>query len=461
MIFILVAGPQVRSGSLESAGWECHLVKQQTRAKKVLVVGAGIAGLAAARELRARGFGLTVLEARARLGGRIWTDRSLGRPIDLGASWIHGVLGNPLTGLAREFGITTSPTDFGDVTLYDAGGRPLPAGHAAAYRDERNRLFDDLQVYAESIDTDVSLAVGIQAILERRGLSAKEQQRFDWFVPGFIEADNAADVEDLSLFYSYEDERFGGEDRLILDGYHQFIQAFAQGLDIRLEHPVTRIDYSSANVKVETDQATFEADAVIVTVPLGVLKAGSIRFVPPLPERKQQAIERLGMGVLDKIVLQFPMAPADWPIETELIGYVSQTRREFPTFLNLYHHNQATILVGFVAGSFARAMEKQPDGDIIARVVGILRSIYGDTLPGPARAVITRWASDPFALGSYSYVPVGASGDDYQALERPVADRLFFAGEATIRPHPATVHGALLSGLREAERIDNLIRQSV
>ncbi|MCB0158048.1 MAG: FAD-dependent oxidoreductase, partial [Caldilineaceae bacterium] len=191
------------------------------------------------------------------------------------------------------------------------------------------------------------------------------------------------------------------------------------------------------------------------TLPLGVLQQGAVSFAPALPRAKQDAIHALGSGLLNKAWLRFPHA--FWPREPEMINYVPATPGRWAEWLNLYHYTGEPILLGFNAGSYGSTLEAWTDAAIIADAMDVLRTIYGPQIPAPDDWQITRWASDPLALGAYSYYAVGTDRATRRALAAPVAGRLFFAGEATSQDHPSTVHGAYMSGVRAAEEIlDNL-----
>ncbi|HEX7448803.1 MAG TPA: FAD-dependent oxidoreductase, partial [Pirellulales bacterium] len=210
--------------------------------------------------------------------------------------------------------------------------------------------------------------------------------------------------------------------------------------------------HDAQGVRIETSLDEFAADRAIVTLPLGVLKAGQVEFSPALPPKKLAAIERLGMGLMNKVVLQY--AERFWPAEAEVLGFASRTPGMFPQFLNLFAATGMPLLVAVVAGDYARALEPLSDEQVVARAQYALRSMFASrTVPEPTAFRVTRWGSDPWTRGSYSYVPVAASGEDYETLAEPVGERLFFAGEATNREFPSTAHGAYLSGLREAARI--------
>jgi len=248
---------------------------------------------------------------------------------------------------------------------------------------------------------------------------------------------------------------FSGDDVVFPQGYSQLTEFLASDLDIRLNQVVEQVSYDANGTSIRTqDGQTYQADYTLVTVPLGVLKSDLITFEPSLPTLKQQAINRLGMGLLNKAYLKFPSA--FWGTESDFLGYVSETRGRWNTWVNMAHYIDEPILMGFNSADYGRAIEAWTDEEIIADAMDVLRSIYGDDIPEPTEWQITRWASDPYALGSYSYYAVGSTPEDRIALDAPVMNRLFFAGEATRTDHPSTVHGAFMSGEDQAQRILSL-----
>ncbi|EHH14433.1 hypothetical protein EGK_00357 [Macaca mulatta] len=222
----------------------------------------------------------------------------------------------------------------------------------------------------------------------------------------------------------------------------------------------------AVNTRSTSQTFIYKCDAVLCTLPLGVLKQQppAVQFVPPLPEWKTSAVQRMGFGNLNKVVLCFDRV--FWDPSVNLFGHVGSTtasRGELFLFWNLY---KAPILLALVAGEAAGIMENISDDVIVGRCLAILKGIFGSSaVPQPKETVVSRWRADPWARGSYSYVAAGSSGNDYDLMAQPITPgpsipgapqpipRLFFAGEHTIRNYPATVHGALLSGLREAGRI--------
>jgi monoamine oxidase len=210
---------------------------------------------------------------------------------------------------------------------------------------------------------------------------------------------------------------------------------------------VNSVTYDQAGVKVETSAGGFSGIKAVVTFPLGMLKQNLVRFDPPLPAKKQAAIDRLEMGVLNKVYLKFPSV--FWDAE-EAISYVGERTGEWCDWLNLAPYIHEPALLAFHGGAKGFEIENFSDEEIIAGAMKTLRVIYGAAIPDPVEYVITRWSEDPLTFGSYSYIPPFASGKDYDALAESVDDVLFFAGEATNREYPSTAHGAYMSGLRAA-----------
>ena len=203
---------------------------------------------------------------------------------------------------------------------------------------------------------------------------------------------------------------------------------------------------------MKTTKGPREADRVVVTLPLGVLKKGSVVFRPALPESKRLAIARLGMGLLDKLWLRFPRA--FWGArDNDLIGFVGANRGAWAETVDFQHVLGKPVLLCFQAGSVARTAEALPDDRIVASAMEWIRAAFGSDAPDPVASQRTRWAADPFAFGSYSFFANGSTPRDVEALAASVGGRVFFAGEATSSNHPATVHGAFASGLRAAQEL--------
>jgi monoamine oxidase len=433
--------------------------------RRVIVVGAGLAGLGAARALRDRGIEVVVLEARDRIGGRVHTTE---QGVDLGAHWIHGSEGNPLTNLARQLAV---PTLFvGGDSSYSGGWDQLllrDADGELVSSDAKLRSIlaaDEVRDAMEALRrrrtrdgaVDISVREALLEVLDSRDLPPDARSAVEWHMALWTRDDCGADDEELSFLW-WDDgyQVYGYGDSVFVEGFSALVYSLAKGLDIRRGHLVRRIAYggkAGTLPRVETDREEFEADAVIVTLPLGVLKANAVQFDPPLPPAKRDAIARLGMGALAKVVLHYDTP--FWPSEQYVFGLHGDGVKSRPTVvLNLWKTHRQPSLVLLVGGSLARCVETWSDDKVREWSRATLRELFGAEPPEPVRIETTDWSHDPFSLGAYSFVGVGSTPADIEALAEPVGARVFFAGEATYRHHWAGAHGAYASGLREAARL--------
>jgi monoamine oxidase len=430
----------------------CSRSTPPTPTKHVLIIGAGMAGLAAARTLHDAGVTVRVLEARDRIGGRVWTSRRWpDAPVDMGASWIHGVRGNPLTPLADANDVRRLPTDYENAVLYDATGVAVSDARWNQIEAQATFALDAAEAFAEARDTDLSLQAALISAGQMEHLSPESRRYLSFYLNTVVEHEFGADVSALSAWYGDDADLYRGGDVIFPDGYDLLATALAHDLDIRRGQNVRSIQYGQDGVIVTTDQGEFRGDCAVVTLPLGVLQQDVVNFAPALPSAKQAAIRALGSGLLNKAWLRFPHA--FWPREPEMLNYAAEQPGRWAEWLSLYHYTGKPILLGFNAGSYARTIEAWTDAAIVADAMDVLRTIYGPGIPDPSDWQITRWASDPLASGAYSFYAVGTDRSTRRTLGAPVADRLFFAGEATSTDHPSTVHGAYASGLRAAKEI--------
>ncbi len=422
-----------------------------------IVVGAGMSGVTAARMLTDAGEDVVVLEARERVGGRMHTDRESGFPVDLGASWVHGIAGSPLWDLVQALGIPTLEYTVGSFQVggrpienFDGDGRPMDATRTAQWVsdvEEADRLL--LDEIARSSPGDTYLDVTERA-LDRSGLDPERIDEIREFFRHRVEEQCGAWIGDLDA-HGLDEDAIDGDEVIFPRGYDELPRRIAAGLDIRFGHAVTRVARTDAGVTVSTMDGEFSARNAIVTVPLGVLKAGAIEFIPSLPAAVSAPIARLGMGVFNKIFIQFP--ESFWNDDSYVVRALGEAGEHWHSWYDVSAISGRPTLLTFAAGPFGRRVQELSDDEIVTDVVAALRALYGGAVGEPTAHWITRWGQDAFSHGSYSHLAVGSSHHDHDDLAGPVDGLLHFAGEATWGEEPATVGAAYYSGHRTAERI--------
>jgi len=420
--------------------------------KSIIIVGAGISGAIMAKTLKDRGFKVLVLEAKNRVGGRMYTDSSsLSVPVDLGAGWIHQQSGNPITKLVKDFKIQSKPTNYDNNQLYNTDGKELEDGKID---NMYNTIMNKCNSNRKSLKEDISIG---QCISQNLPLNMTDQDKRDlnYAINVNLEHEYGSDVKYMSLKNYDEGEEFKGNDLMIL-GYDKIVKELLKGIDVQLNKQVSSIVYTNKGVSVITsDNKEYKADYVAVTVSLGVLKSGKISFNPPLPQAKINSMKNINMGVLNKLVLEFPTV--FWDKNVEVINYVSESKGIWNETFNLANVVNKPVLVMFSTGDLSKEIETWNDNQIINSAMTVLKKIYGPNIPNPIKYAVTRWNSDPHTLGSYSYSGLGSKQpSDRNELMSPILNRVFFAGEASSSLYPATVHGAYLSGLDVANRIIKL-----
>lgn len=418
---------------------------------RVLVIGAGMAGLATARSLHDRGFDVQVLEARDRLGGRIWTSTKWpDMPLDLGASWIHGTDGNPLTELADMADAERLVTSYESSLTYGTDGKELSRDKENQLDRLRKRFYRALRT-AQDSDKDESIRHFVNAWLTKTNADDESRKLLSFILSSEIELEYSGSVERLSTHWYDSAKEFEGEDALFAKGFAVLVDFLAKDLAIRKNQIVSRIDWRGDKVVVTSNQDEHVADKVVVTLPLGVLKAGKIEFTPRLPKPTADAIASLEMGVLNKCYLRF--SKVFWPKDIDWLEYIPINHGVWTEWVSFARVAGQPILLGLNAGARARDIEAWSDKQIVDDAMHTLRIMFGKDIPEPIDFQITRWHSDQFAYGSYSFNSVGSHPKMRSQLATPISRKLFFAGEATSENYFGTVHGAYMSGLRAAKEI--------
>ncbi len=452
----------------------------------MIVIGAGVSGLAAAQLIqeelgkeetvkpkpkwggfiggnRNKAKGQTnndppvlVLEARDRIGGRVYThvDDSVTPPvrIDLGATWIHGSKksGQPIARLATKIGEKLIPDFIDDFPIYrrNGGGKivitsedALRAGEKRCYRSLKKAKARGREIKKSTQDN-----VSIKDTLEMVDPGILQDPIATLFLKLHLEFDVGGPLDTISTHFD-NDEEFGGDDFIPVNGYKPLMDDLARGLDIRCSVVAQVIRYDTDGVQIETNQGTYRADRVICTVPLGVLKSGTIRFEPGLSESKREAIDRIGWGTINKVGLLFDHT--FWPEGPKGFG-VALEDSPYNYIINKFAFNGTSMLEAYSVGNHAVEMGRKSDQDVVDDLLNVIGTIFGrdekflrTTLVKP---YIQRWGNEEFTRGAYSYSSLRTRERDFEAFEKSQLKVLFFAGEHANVDYRGAAHGAYLSG---------------
>ncbi|KMU75960.1 lysine-specific histone demethylase [Coccidioides immitis RMSCC 3703] len=454
----LVRNGYINFGCVSISKNPCPTKRRRRReGPTIVVIGAGMAGLGCARQLESlfqhydgdtAPAKVIVLEGRKRIGGRIYS--------------------HPLQSLKPG---TLVPNLRPTAEM----GAQIIVGFENGASNADTLLLDEVAGATKTQTLGAVMDEAIRQCHKWLPLTPKDMRLLNWHYAN-LEYANAANLGKLSLAGWDQDmgNEFEGEHAQVIGGYQQVprgLWSHPSKLDVRPNKVVTKISYKvngSPNGKARIyldDGEVITADKVVLTAPLGVLKSKSITFSPPLPAWKTGAIDRLGFGTMNKVILVFEKP--FWDVERDMIGLLREpavpeslsqadyasSRGRFYLFWNCMKTSGLPMLIALMAGDSAHHAEALPDSEILHEVTSQLRNIFkGTAVPDPLETIITRWGQDRFSRGSYSYVAAESLPGDYDLMARSIGN-LYFAGEATCGTHPATVHGAYLSGLRVAKEV--------
>ena len=409
----------------------------------VVIIGAGSAGLSAARRLIALGKSVVIVEGADRIGGRAYTESdTFGVPYDHGCFNVMGPNHFAYLDMAEEWGFELLNMKGAGETVFVNGRKATPDQlemYDWAWSKMQNGLAD-----AGSAGLDVSAASAMPddfAGMKFAGLSQT------WVGP----LDFSVDFEDLSVQDWWQSADVASSN-MIKQGYGTLVARMGQNLPVKLNTPATRVDWSGDGVAVETPAGTIRAKACIVTVSTGVLNAGSIKFTPELPDWKQQAIGNLPMGLLAKVTLQFDgdrlgLSQNKW------LSYVVPSDMPAEACYFLTWPFGFDILVGWIGGQFGWELSAAgTDAAVDFALEEVVKMVGSDARKHFVKGHLTGWAKNPWVYGAYAAAIPGHYGARAE-LAKPLADRLFFAGEAVAGPYIMLCSGAYMSGEAVANEV--------
>jgi monoamine oxidase len=436
---------------------------------QVIIIGSGMAGVTTANTIQEqlknsqKKVNIIILEGRDRIGGRTYSKKLTQNniPIDLGASWIQGPNCREVKKLCSQLELETVKKDWKSL-YFSSNGNLL----TEKYVNGEHKKYENIIAQAVRMpEKDIPLKQCLDIYRKKANLKIKDEELFygylrdlELYEGGSVHELSSWELDDSDDSSTDEEEEILDADVMVKEGYGNLVETYAKGLNILLSHTVKSIDYTDPSlIKVKTDRGDFFGHYVVSTIPLGCLQKETVEFKPSLPKQKKDVINKIGMGLLNKVILEFPNN--FWGDEIEWVHKNSKIDEpDFFQFLSLdYVVPGSNTLMAFCETDLARKVETMKESDVIKQAMNVLRSIFGNNIPDPLSCYITKWNSDPFSYGSYSFEKSGSTGKDRDLLGKPIEDRLFFAGEACINVGGTYAVGAHLSGKRDGSKIAKLI----
>ena len=422
----------------------------------IIIIGAGIAGISCANKLQENGEKIIILEARSRIGGRIDSWKSDTDIFDLGASWIHGIEGNPIWEIAQKNHIKTT------IFNYDK----------SQYFHENGVLFSEQEVeefefYVKKIETllyHTKTASALNAIeeilsaLHYSGHIFSEQYLKELLFKFFNRLANDPFATDLNLLlanYKNYEGYFEGDEVIFPDGYYQVMDVLSKKLEIKLNVDIKKIIYENDYVKlIDSNDNFYIGSHVVVTVPLGVLKKDILEFYPSLPDCYNNSIQNIGFGSFNKVFFELEQ-PLSFRSKMPIKNISDFYWNNIGCFniLDLSEIYQKPIYLMLFGGAHSEFIDNSNNNEISNFIFSHLQRQFGNIPNKPKKLIVTRWGADFYSYGSFSFPSLKHTDDLVKVLHEPIREKIFFAGEHCSLKYAGTVHGAYLNGYEIAEKI--------
>lgn len=441
---------------------------KNSKKTKIIIIGSGCAGLTANYKLDnlSKDFEILILEASNEVGGRAKTINLGGVPVDIGCCWLEGHIKNPITELAMKLDYKLTYGFPGNGQRFDFDGSKIDHTTIKNVNQVYSYLMDNLE------DTKLLEDICIHDLFKKLisnsicDLSDKEKRFLNFYISS-IEQYEGASICELSVNNYDANVEFPGDHKFVRGGYGNLIKELSKNANICFNSFVTKVDYNdNNNINVtfnlknltnngEVIEKEFNLDCkyCICTASLGVLQSGKIKFSPTLGD-KQKLIDKLGMGLMNKIVVKFKKS--FWDPSVGVFNYIGEEKGEFRFIINYnLHYPGSNILICLTTADFAKKLEKLNDQEVLNLFFNRLKIMFKIEDIEYEDYFITKWGTNEFTLGSYSFMKVNCSLDDFSDFSIPIQERLFFAGEHTT-VHFSHLHSAYISGEKVAEQIVKL-----
>ena len=439
----------------------------------IFVIGAGIAGISAAKKLHDSGKQVIVFEAKERIGGRIHSINHQQDVFDLGASWIHGIQNNPIYDFSQKLKIQTKVLNYDTAQYFHSNGEAFNEAQVIEFEKHikkisqlLNEFTNNIQLNSQTEQFSINAEEALQRIIANldfenlvfENLAIAEQDLKTYLYAYFKFAANdpyASELNQLAPDFLNFEGYCEGDEVIFPQGYFQVVDHLAQDLAIQTNVEIKQILIEDEHVKIiDQNNMTYLGAKVVIAVPLGVLKKQQIEFIPPLDEHYETSIKKSGFGSFNKVFFQLNTPLALNPNEHQ--HYNSHFYFYDDVCFNIFdlsHVYDKPCYLVMLGGEVSNWVDHASDEDVWSLIANRLEQLFHTRIARPSKLIVTRWGADPHTHGAFSYPALGQTIEHQYLWQKSIQNLIFFAGEHCHAQYPATVHGAYLSGLDTAKKI--------
>lgn len=422
----------------------------------ILIIGAGIAGIACAKKLQENGEKVIILEARSRIGGRINSKKNDSEVFDLGASWIHGIEDNPIWDISQKNNIETTIFNYGESRYFHENGELFSEREVQEfefYIDKIQKLLHQTQK-GSALDAIQEIILS----LSYSGITFSEKTLQKLLLSFFERIANdpyATDLDLLAAHYQKYEGYFQGDEVVFPKGYSQIVEIISKNIEIKFNINIKKIvDKKDCVQLIDSNNNIYNGSRIVVTVPLGVLKKNCIEFYPRLSADYIYSIREIGFGSFNKVFFELEQPlPFRLKKSAETISDFYWIDTDCYNILDLSKIYKKPIYLMLFGGNKSHIIDNSTDEEVSNFIFSSLQKRFHGIPDKPKKIIVTRWGVDPYSYGSFSFPSLNHTSALVQTLQKPIRERIFFAGEHCSLKYGGTVHGAYLNGCEVAEKI--------